>query len=781
MRKPSAKTWCFMFSFIPRTGKEQPVLMKQKNVKGRKTGRAEVAFFLTRFAAVEPFSYSLGVSYMSAYLMKKGVSVAIFPSSPSSLPFLIDEIKKSRPRILGLPLLDFTYYQVKIVAMEARRAMPDLLIVAGGPTATFADEKILKDTREIDLIVRGEGEEAIYELLQYTDGKRDLPEIKGITFRDGERIVRTPDRPLIGYGGPRGAELDILPSPYEAGLLTGHEVGPGLQGSRGCVFKCAFCGAPVMFRGVVRYHSVERIISDLKIISENLGDLAKICRVDFWDENFCLSKKRVRKICEAIIKEKLELNIHIEARAEQLDKDLLPLMREAGIREANFGLESAVPHVLRNIKKVGGKSPDFREEKKYIESVRLAVENCKKNDITPTVSVMYGLPGETLEDGLKTVKMVRNLKVPLHYSAFLMIFTGTELYRHPERFGIKVWEGKHNLFPLKYEYPYDITKIPLLPNSFLHRFLYNILRYFENVLFEWWGDFPFNYPTPKPFLFLEDIHYIDDDILEWMKGILNINSLVTVLYNNTRPRKQALESMRRKLRNNILLRPFLIRERSFARFKDGVYYYRMKTSHKLRDLYPEYKLYPFRDANTCRISGDIKRGVFYHVESREDAKTFLALLKERPVDIDNTIAGKMIRQNILLSSACRFRGIPCPARSLTKIIVRSDREIITCANGKPLGRAGESLDDIQDRINEMIKEEEKKRGCSTCPAKDRCARCLYPAPFTREEYCEFVRNTPWLPWILNLVDSIHLQKVRDELSRPLYYRERSDKAQLSER
>jgi len=143
----------------------------------------------------------------------------------------------------------------------------------------------------------------------------------------------------------------------------GTELNSCLQTSHGCIYKCVFCSGPAMFKNKVRYHSIERVINDLEIVYENLGDSTKTWRVDLWDDNFCLDRKRTLALCEAIIKEGLKLNFHAEVRADHVNRELLGLMFEAGIREINFSLESGVPRILRILKKVNGKTPDFREEK----------------------------------------------------------------------------------------------------------------------------------------------------------------------------------------------------------------------------------------------------------------------------------------------------------------------------------------------------------------------------------------------------------------------------------
>jgi len=101
------------------------------------------------------------------------------------------------------------------------------------------------------------------------------------------------------------------------------------------------------------------------------------------------------------------------------------------------------------------------------------------------VSIISGLPGELIEDGLVTINLVKELDVSGYYHQYLSVFVDTELQeRNYEQLGIKVEESR-KIFPLKISHPYDIGKIPVLDNAQLQEYLFSSIRILENILFEW--------------------------------------------------------------------------------------------------------------------------------------------------------------------------------------------------------------------------------------------------------------------------------------------------------
>ncbi|MCL5035667.1 MAG: B12-binding domain-containing radical SAM protein [Chloroflexi bacterium] len=778
----------------------------------RPGGEIGVALFVSYFISVKKISHSMGTAYMCAFLKEKGVPSESFPMYSNDLISILEDLKKRNVRVIGISAFDDVFSHVRDIAREARRLMPDVLIVAGGPTATFADSDVLNNIPEIDVIVRGEGEEAIYELYRYALGQVSLEDIKGLSFREGDRIVRTPERALIGTGEPRGAELDILPSPYVQGVLTGLENYPGLMTSRGCIYPCTFCSGPAMFKGKVRYHSVGRIIHELKIINENIGKRYKTPKIEFWDDNFCLDRERTRRLCEAIIKEGLKFIIDTNIRADLLDRDILSLMRDAGVLKMKFGLESAVPRILRNLRKVNGKSQDLREEKKYLESIRKAVGICKELGIRASVSIITGLPGETLEDGLASLKMVEELGLEDYAHNFLKVFVGTQIYDDYKKFDMNVWKND-KVLPMKYKPSYNVTDIPILPHATPADSNISFLRSFENAVFEWWDPAR---PVPEvftPHLVIEEHRHIDKKLQDWMTENLNIYCRVALKFDRIRPRKneikiikevlsegifnragrmfedemqdwidkilspfsvltgddetnlttEEMRSIQRIIYRGVLSWPAIVLERSLIQQSSGVKHYRLKTGLMEKfPLYlpPEYFIYPFKSAHKIKRSSSTGQIIALDVSTREDVKCFLKEFEKPGTDAGGSLISKMLENDILLTSSCRFCGKLCPGRSLHKFNIHRNGEIVTCENGDIIGIVGDPIKLLRRRIEDLGERIDKERGCAGCRASDYCPRCLFPAPFTVEEYCGFMRNAGWMPRVLHILLMAHTNRLR---------------------
>jgi radical SAM superfamily enzyme YgiQ (UPF0313 family) len=183
--------------------------------------------------------------------------------------------------------------------------------------------------------VRGEGDQTMPELAEVLDGRRDPETVLGLSFRRGGETVHTPDRPFI-------EDLDALPSP-DFSLMEGwsqKRVTP-LSTSRGCPFGCRFCSVIPMFGTRYRFHSVERVLSDL----EQYGPNTK--HVFFCDDNFAANRRRAKEICQGIIDRGLNIEWSAQVRADAAqDPELVRLMVESGCWCVFIGLESINPKTL---------------------------------------------------------------------------------------------------------------------------------------------------------------------------------------------------------------------------------------------------------------------------------------------------------------------------------------------------------------------------------------------------------------------------------------------------
>ncbi len=202
----------------------------------------------------------------------------------------------------------------------------------GGPHSTFLPEESLEYA---DYVVRGEGEETIVELLEHLEYGRPLDTVLGLSFKKGDAVVHTPDRPLI-------QDLDSAPVPdFDLVHRWEKRTRIPIATSRGCPFGCRFCSVIQMFGRKYRFKSIDRVMAEIR---EAAG---KDTHVFFVDDNFAANKERTKSLLRRIIAEGLRIEWSAQVRTDiAKDDELLDLMARAGCFMVYVGFESINPRTL---------------------------------------------------------------------------------------------------------------------------------------------------------------------------------------------------------------------------------------------------------------------------------------------------------------------------------------------------------------------------------------------------------------------------------------------------
>ena len=265
------------------------------------------------------------------------------------------------------------------IAAEVKRAHPKSVVVLGGPQASVVDVATMRAFPFIDLVVRGEAEYTLPELVDALGGRNSLAAVPGITFRrneDGE-IVRNPNAPLV-------ADLDALPFPafhlFPDVRFCRHFP---LELGRGCPFSCTFCSTNDFFRRNFRLKSPAQMIADMRRVKQTYG----INSFELVHDMFTVDRKRVVAFCEALLESKEEFYWGSSARTDCIDEELIALMAKAGCRGIFFGIETGSRR-MQNIIDKGLELNDSTER----------VRSCDKFKINTAVSLMAGFPDETMND-----------------------------------------------------------------------------------------------------------------------------------------------------------------------------------------------------------------------------------------------------------------------------------------------------------------------------------------------------------------------------------------------
>ena len=331
----------------------------------------------------------LGLGYIAAVLENNKHQVKIIDMNIKKYD-LINEINIFNPNIIGVQCITDTRFEVFEICREIKTVFPEILLVSGGPHVTFTAEDTLRNIPWIDVIVRGEGEWTMNEI---ADGK-NLSEIKGISYKKGDEIRHNINR--------TPADLDDLPFPTfhlfdldDYNLRIGSEKAINIFTSRGCPNKCVYCSASEMWGDFTRCRDPKSVLDEIRMLKDSFGYSA--FRIE--DDTFTLKRKHAKEILEKIIDEDLNIRFTCKARINTLDKDLIELIFEAGGVEIQPGIESGVQRVLDEIKK-----------RITLEQVTQVMDWCNEVGISVRAWFMAGLPTETKEEVIETIKFIKNMK-----------------------------------------------------------------------------------------------------------------------------------------------------------------------------------------------------------------------------------------------------------------------------------------------------------------------------------------------------------------------------------
>jgi anaerobic magnesium-protoporphyrin IX monomethyl ester cyclase len=382
----------------------------------------------------------LSLAYLAGFLESKDIPVKILdlfalkkPEEPC-LEYLTAQIKKEKPDLVGLTSVTASIPAALQIIDHIKSHNPEIITVLGGAHPTYDYENILKTKKTIDFIVRGEGEQTLYELVQNFENNNDFSKIKGLAFIKNEKIKLTPNRPVI-------EDLDTLPFP--ARHLLNLKLYPPtglLLSSRGCPYKCNYCVETTFWGYKPRFHSAKRAVDEMEHLMDDWGHE----RVAFLDSTFTASKKRVVEICNEMKNRGRKFKWGCYARIDTVTPDLLKEMRKAGCYGLCYGVETLSVEALKNIQKT--KNP--RRINNWKEQATKAIKWARDENLFVITSFILGLPGETKESLEKTLEFLMKMKNKPNQVSLqnFVAFPGTEFYINNEKYGINIVDGNYERY-----------------------------------------------------------------------------------------------------------------------------------------------------------------------------------------------------------------------------------------------------------------------------------------------------------------------------------------------
>ena len=374
-----------------------------------------------------------GLLSIATFLESKGCPTRVIPLShylepetrysPEKISTVLkDVIQENDPFLIGVSSMTADYHTSADILKVCKELNENIITVIGGMHPTFTDMECINQPYT-DIVVRGEGEWTLSELVSALENGSDLHHIKGLTFRENGKIIRTPDRPL--------GELAELP-PLNFGLLPSEFVRNsyvmGMM-SRGCAFNCAFC-ADKRFWKTVRQLPVSHTIREMETLSVTYDNPMTAIE----DNMVYIGSKEFSRVCAEIKERKIKLrpDFYVLTRVDMIvDEQGLKDMEGTGIENVILGIESGAPNVLKMMNKKT--NPD------------VIISGCKKlrnHGLQPIGVWMIGHPGDTPEETDRSLELMSHLlDNDLMHAAHITYFIpwpGTCFFDEPEKYGIEI-------------------------------------------------------------------------------------------------------------------------------------------------------------------------------------------------------------------------------------------------------------------------------------------------------------------------------------------------------
>jgi radical SAM superfamily enzyme YgiQ (UPF0313 family) len=389
----------------------------------------------------------LGFGYISSYLKKYCYDIEI------SVSFKGDDtigiIKGLKPDIVGLTATTETFNNVITMGREIKESLK-LPLLIGGTHITIIPQHL---PEWIDAGVIGEGEETMLEIIESyrKNGKVVHEKMKGIIYRDGQRMIKTDERELID-------PLDSIPFP-DWDMLGLSSTGPGhIITSRGCTYKCVFCASAAIWKKI-RFFSPEYVVKEIKTIVEKFGRQ----EILIYDDLFTANRKRVHRISELLCQEGLDRVVRFEclSNVNHFSPETAQDLKKMNVHRISFGMESGSPTMLKYLKK-GTVTTD---------KIRSAVKAGVDNGLEVLGSFMIGTPGETEEDMKMTYDFIKSLGLTEVGINVATPFPGTDLWNYAVEEGYIKDEWDDRIYAMKSITPETIKDKQLLCSINKNRFI----------------------------------------------------------------------------------------------------------------------------------------------------------------------------------------------------------------------------------------------------------------------------------------------------------------------
>jgi len=358
----------------------------------------------------------LGLAQLAACLEQTDIPVEVLDANALKIGWdgMEAAIARTDPDLIGMTVYTPYVPEVSRAVRVARQAAPQAVIALGGPHVTFTAEETLATMPEVDVVARGEGDQTIVELARSLEEGNNLEGVPGISFRRDGQVVETPVAPLLDPASLPMPAFHLMPMErYYFASLGGPFA--TVVTSRGCPFRCTFCSEWPFWGGGWRPHDPQQVVEQIDLLVNRYG------RKNIWfgDDCFNVNGDHIAAICEGILQRGIDVNWYYQGRADLVVKykDLLPLMRRAGNRMVQIGIEAS-----------NDEQRDALNKQLRTETAEEAVRLLRQHDIVCQAMLIVGLPGDSPRTFEEKVHLVNRLDVDFPVFLVYTLFPGAPDY-----------------------------------------------------------------------------------------------------------------------------------------------------------------------------------------------------------------------------------------------------------------------------------------------------------------------------------------------------------------
>jgi radical SAM superfamily enzyme YgiQ (UPF0313 family) len=413
----------------------------------------------------------LGLLYVAAVLERAGHELQVIDSDPDYDNTIVNKVSEFDPELIGFAFLTPGYQKALGLSRKLKEALPDKRYCSGGFHTTVKPVETLNEL-DLNFVVVGEGEDTIVEACERLSSGQGLEGVKGVMYRSNGEVVDNGRRELI-------KDLDSLPfparhlidmSPYlkPPGIIRGHADGhqTTIVTSRGCAYRCIYCGSHNMFGRRSRLRSARNVVDEMEHLKKTFG----MKGIYFCDDSFTLSPKRVSEFCSELIDRKLGIKWACHSRVDQTGREFLKRMKDAGLVQLDFGVESGSPKILKILGKGGAGD--------RTDQIKKSFKLCKEFYIRTLATFIVGNPEETNADIKQSFDLAKEIKADYTAFYFLTPYPGSDIYKTAIEKG---WLDKN--LPFSEIWSHRQPEMPLISITFEKAELSRIRRRLQNHFF----------------------------------------------------------------------------------------------------------------------------------------------------------------------------------------------------------------------------------------------------------------------------------------------------------